>query len=91
MAISAARREDDNIVEIDLSGEARDTALWLADRYGVSPGDVVARALGLLWFMVSEAADGRRIVSEDQYGGDRRLIPTNIRTGDADPSDDRGR
>ena len=47
---SAQRRSEDGApLQIDLYGEAKQTAEWIADRTGVTPGDVVARALGILY------------------------------------------
>jgi hypothetical protein len=91
MAATTAARQDEIPLEIDLYGEAKDTALYLAEIYGVSPGDVVARALGLMYFLAQQAREGRRVVSEDLSGDDRRLITINPRTGDAGTSSDQGR
>jgi hypothetical protein len=82
MAASAAQREDPPLT-IDLHGEAKDVAVWIAQRYNVTPGDVVARALGLLYFLVLQEDEQRRLVTEDKTGGDRRPININLRAGDA--------
>jgi hypothetical protein len=92
MAASSAlpRPEDDTPLHIDLYGEAKDTALWIAQKYGVAPGDVVARALGLLYFLVLQEDANRRLVTEDKTGGDRRPITINLKAGDAGTNVQRG-
>lgn len=89
MATNAAQRDDEIALEIDLFGEAKSTALWLAEKYGVSAGDVVARALGLIWLVHAETEAGNRIVVEDRFG-ERRPITINLRVGDAGASGDPG-
>jgi len=81
--MSRKKRKIDAPVRIQLLGEARDVTEFLADQFGVSPGDVVARALGTLAFCEREQTDGKRVVNEKLDGTDRRLVPIVIRRGDA--------
>jgi hypothetical protein len=83
MAATNTPRRAEEPLTIDLYGEAKDTAVWIAERYRVTPGDVVARALGLLYFLVLQEDENRRVVTEDKTGGDRRPININLRAGDA--------
>lgn len=83
---SAARRDDNTALTIDLYGDARNTAAWIADEYGVTPGDVIARALGLLYFLVLQDRKGRRASIEDPETGERRQININLKAGDAGPN-----
>jgi hypothetical protein len=76
---------------VELYGEAKDTALWIAGQYDVAPADVVARALGLLYFLVLQQRENRRVVTEDQSGKDRRLVNINLRAGDAGADSHEGR
>jgi len=61
--------------DFDLSGEAKDVVVELAKRHGVSEGDVVARALGLLWWLDEETRKGSRILVENQCGERRPVDP----------------
>jgi hypothetical protein len=83
MAAANTPQRAEEPLTIDLFGEAKDTAIWIAQRYGVTPGDVVARALGLLYFLVLQEDENRRLVTEDKAGGERRPININLRAGDA--------
>ena len=60
---------------IDLYDEAKNTVLELARRNGVSEGDVVARALGILWILDDEKRKGGRVLIEDEHGKQ----PTDVR------------
>jgi hypothetical protein len=92
MANSNAMRRAEEPLTIDLYGEAKDTAEWIANRYEVTPADVVARALGLLYFLVLQEDENRRLVVEDKAGGgDRRPININLRAGDAESNSKQGR
>ena len=74
---------DDSPLVIELYGEAKETALRLAKREGAQPGDVVARALGSLDFHYKERDDGRRTITENTDGTDRRLLNIRVLPGDA--------
>ena len=52
---------EQRILPIELSGEAKDVAAELAKRHGATEGDVVARALGLVWWLDEEVRNGSRI------------------------------
>jgi hypothetical protein len=82
--------DDGSPLAIDLFDEARDTAVELAKRHNVSTGDVVARALGLLWLLDTEARNGGRVVVEDK-SGELHPININLRPGDAGANADQGR
>jgi hypothetical protein len=82
-ATGAPRRsEDDTPLSIDLYGEAKQTAQWIADRLHADPGDVVARALGILYFLLLEEDAKRRVVTENINGGERRQLQMDVREGD---------
>jgi hypothetical protein len=83
MAMTGAARREEEPLTIELYGEARNTAEWLARQWGATPADVVARALGVLWFLVQEEQAQRRVVTETLSGGDRRQIDIKARAGDA--------
>ena len=87
---STAPQEDERPLEIDLYGEAKDTAVDLANRNNVSSGDVVARALGILWLLDSEVRKGSRVFVEDK-DGELHPININLRAGDAGADIDQGR
>lgn len=91
MALSgtARREEDERPLEIDLYGEAKDTAVELANRNSVSSGDVVARSLGILWLLDTEVRKGGRVFVEDKYG-ELHPININLRAGDAGANIDQG-
>jgi hypothetical protein len=90
-ATNADPQDDEGApLAIDLLDEARDTAVELAKRHGVSTGDVVARALGLLWLLDTEARNGGRVVVEDK-SGELHPININLRPGDAGANADQGR
>lgn len=63
-----------NPISVSLEGEARDVAAELAKRHGVSEAAVVARALGLLWWLDEEIRSGSRVTVENH--GETR--PVNI-------------
>ena len=74
-ATGALRRsEDDTPLHVDLYGEAKDTAEWIAGHLKISPGEVVARALGILYFLILEEEKKRRAVTENMNGGERRQL-----------------
>jgi hypothetical protein len=90
-ATGALRRsEDDTPLQIDLYGEARHTAEDISDRMKVSPSDVVARALGILYFLLLEEDAKRRVVTENLDGSERRQLQINVRAGDAGAGTPRG-
>jgi hypothetical protein len=80
---TAQQSRDDSPLTINLYGEAKDTAEWISERMRASPGDVVARALGILYFLLLEEDAKRRVVTESINGGDRRQLNINVRAGDA--------
>jgi hypothetical protein len=91
MAEDAALRDDqESPLAIDLLDDAKDTAVELARLNGVSEGDVVARALGLLWLLDNEKRKGGRVLVEDQHG-ELHPININLRPGDAGASANQGR
>jgi hypothetical protein len=83
MALTGASRREEEPLTVYLHGEARDTAEWLAHKWEATPADVVARALGILWYLVLEEQAGRRVVTEKPDGSDRRQVDIKARVGDA--------
>jgi hypothetical protein len=69
---------------IELYGEARKTVESLARKWGTKPGDIVARALGSLWFFSLEEEAGRRVITErPSRKGQRLIVDIRARAGDA--------
>jgi hypothetical protein len=85
-----AALDQETPLAIDLYDEAKNTVLELARRNGVSEGDVVARALGILWILDDEKRKGGRVLIEDEHGK-LRPISINLREGDAGASTNQGR
>lgn len=78
----AATAEQETPLQLNLYDEAKDTAIELAQRHGVSEADVVARALGTFWILDNEKRKKHRTFVEDDDG---ELCPINItvKAGDA--------
>ena len=70
--MSESRRSEDQIT-VHLEGELKRMVEWLSAELHADPGQIVARAIGTLYMLLTEHKSGRRILTEDPYGYRRRI------------------